>query len=111
MMDHGFEARVRSGTWPGVALAGLLFSAHPVAADSIAGTVTTGGSPVPNARVILFDPTLTTFLEARATWQGFYRLDAPSGSYRLGAYAGDLAYVEVGVILAGSTVRQDFDLG
>src|SRR5689334_16602920 len=93
------------------ALAVMLFSARPVAGDQIVGTVRTSGSPVPNARVILFDASFTTFVEARASWRGTYQLDAPSGSYRLGASARDLAYVERGVILAGGPVTQDFDLG
>jgi len=61
---------------------------HSMPGASVAATVSSivttagpGSSQVRGARVILFDPGFSIFLEARTDWLGRYRLQAPPGSY------------------------------
>src|SRR5688572_22196096 len=82
-------------------------------AVTLSGIVVSAGldpSPLPGARVILFDPDLTVFFEARAGWMGRYRLEAPPGNYRIGVAARDYGYREMGVSLAIADVQLDLAL-
>ncbi len=91
----------------------VLLTAGASAAATVTGTVVTaGGSPsqVPGARVILFDPDLTIFLETRTDRLGSYRLEAPPGSYRVGVAAQDYGYREVSVSVSSTDVQLDFAL-
>src|SRR5436309_11058204 len=79
-------------------------------AANVSGVIRTssGGFPVSRARVILFDPSLTTFLESRSDGSGHYRIQAPAGTYRLGVAAVDLEYQETPLTLSGDPLQRDF---
>jgi len=80
---------------------------------TVSGVVASAGlrpAPVPGARVVLFDPGLTIFFEARTDWIGRYRLEAPPGNYIIGAVARDYRYQEFGVTLLLADVQRDFAL-
>lgn len=82
-------------------------------AATLSGVVASAGldpSPLPGARVILFDSDLTVFFEARAGWMGRYRLEAPPGNYRIGVAALDYGYQEQSVTLLMADVQLDFAL-
>src|SRR5256712_394637 len=82
-------------------------------AAALSGFVASAGlspAPVPGARVILFDPGLTIFFEARTDWIGRYQLEAPPGNYFIGAAARDYGYQELGVTLLAADVQVRFAL-
>lgn len=90
----------------------VLGVSHPRAA-TLSGVITTApgpGSPVTRARVMLFDPPLATFVESRTDGLGRYRIDAPTGTYRLGVAALDFEYQETSVTLGSGPLQQDFVL-
>src|SRR5437867_475433 len=92
-----------------VLLTSLLLGVSGARASSLSGTIMASagpGSPVARARVMLFDPTLTTFQETRTDVQGSYGLEAPSGTYRLGVAALDFEYQEVSVTLGPGPLQR-----
>ena len=68
--------------------------------------------PVVNARVTIFDPTLSFFGEARTDATGAYSVtNVPSGTYRIGCAALGLEYVEQTITVASGDLGRDFSLG
>tara|TARA_R110002072_G_scaffold141664_2_gene286898 strand:- start:2236 stop:4332 length:2097 start_codon:yes stop_codon:yes gene_type:complete len=98
-----------SGPWYGTNALDLvvaLSGTHPVM-----GTARRAGTnqPISGARITLFTPQLSTFLETRTDVNGAYSIAAPPGNFRLGCAARGFDYVEngLGVPAAGN---QDFAL-
>jgi Galactose oxidase-like, Early set domain/Carboxypeptidase regulatory-like domain len=86
----------------------------------LTGSVTdaAGGSPIANARVTLFRPDLSFFMEARSDNLGDYDLGAvPPGVYRFGIAARGWAYVEQALTLvsgpntAGAVLQPESEPG
>lgn len=74
-------------------------------------TLLATGTPVPNARVTLYTPTLTFFLETRTGTDGSYTLsNVPAGSYRLGVAEPGLEYRETAIAVLGGDVEVDLTL-
>jgi len=66
-------------------------------------------TPVPNARVTLFVPTLTFFREVRTDGEGAYTLDnVPAGTYELGVAARRFEYMEESIVVAAAALQRDF---
>src|SRR5262245_46057948 len=83
-------------------------------AGTVTGTIMRAGippTPVANARVTIFDPTLSFFQEVRSSAAGQYSFTSvPSGTWRLGACSRDLEYSEVSVTVGAGALQQDFNL-
>lgn len=74
----------------------------------VAGRVRRGSAPVVDARVTIFDPSLSLFLETRSDRAGAYAFDGvPPGTWRHGVAALNLAYREAPVTLAGNVTLPD----
>jgi hypothetical protein len=72
----------------------------------------TTGAPLADARVTLFAPDLSTFLETRSDARGRYVLArAPYGTWRLGVALRDRAYVQQVVTVGGALTAHDVALG
>lgn len=68
-------------------------------------------APISNARVTLFRPDLSVFVETRSALDGSYELQpVPADSYRLGVAARGWAYIEQAVSAPSGTTSLDFDL-
>ena len=68
--------------------------------------------PVSNARVTIFDPSLSYFGEARTDSAGAYSiLNVPSGTYRIGCAALEFEYVEQAITVASGSLLRDFSVG
>ncbi|TWT44509.1 Kelch motif protein [Phycisphaerae bacterium RAS1] len=77
----------------------------------IRGTVAVGASPVSNARVMVFVPSLAYFREARTNAIGRYAIKGvPSGAYRLGVAARDFDYQEIAIEISGGILQREFTL-
>jgi hypothetical protein len=89
----------------------IAFVAAGVRAASIGGVVTASGVPVSGARVTLFRPNLSAFIETRTLADGSYQITAPdSGPYQLGVAALNYAYQETLVDLRGFPQTRNFSL-
>ena len=63
-------------------------------------------APIANARVTIFDESLSFFGEARTDVAGAYSVpDVPAGTYRIGCAALGLEYVEQSVSVESETQR------
>ena len=82
---------------------------------TVTGTVRRAGvpnDPVSNARVTIFDPSLSYFGETRTDSLGSYSLlNVPSGTYQIGCAALGREYVEQAITVASGTLQRDFLVG
>jgi len=90
--------------------------AAPANAATVSGTVQRAGSPptpIANARVTLFEPTLQNFFEARTNAQGAFAFaNLPIVDiWRLGASSLGREYFEIQAVVEGGTFQHDFVLG
>ena len=96
-------------------LLAVLLAGPPTRAATVSGVVRRAGGPqdpVASARVTLFEPALVSFWEARTDAAGRYSFaNIPPATYRLGACAWDLEYVEVEAAVGPATFEFDFFLG
>jgi len=100
-----------SGLW--ALTRGVAVSIGAGAPAPVAGRVTrrAGGGAVALARITLFTPALSSFLETRSDSSGAWAWPAvPRGSYRLGVAASGLAYVEETVTVGPTGVTRDHAL-
>ncbi|MHC4513495.1 MAG: galactose oxidase-like domain-containing protein [Planctomycetota bacterium] len=78
---------------------------------TLLGRVTSNTTPVPGARVTLFAPNLSLFLETRTDTSGNFKLDGvPLGTWRLGIAARDHGYVESAIVVKQSMSLPAVDL-
>jgi len=94
----------------------ILISAASVRAASVSGTVQRSGTPptpIPNARVTLFEPTLQNFFETRTDAQGAFTFsNLPLVDvWRLGASSRGREYVEIQAVVEGGNFQHNFVLG
>ena len=83
----------------------------PAHAADVQGRIAESGVGVASARVTLFTPSLTFFLEVRTTSSGTYLVtDVPAGSYQLGVAALGREYQQVTVEVGAGILVQDFQL-
>ena len=74
--------------------------------------VTAPNDPIDNARVTLFDTSLTFFREQRTDSRGAYSFNnVPKGSYQLGVAALRFEYAEDSVVVNAGGLQRDFFLG
>lgn len=93
----------------------MLLSA-PLRAASVSGTVQRSGTPptpIPNARVTLFEPTLQNFFETRTNAQGAFAFaNLPLVDvWRLAASSLGREYVEIQAVVEGGSFQHNFVLG
>lgn len=102
--------------WQLAALA-LVFLATPsfVAAATVSGEARRAAppnEPIANARVTIFDPSLSFFSEARTNLGGTYTAsNVPSGTYRIGCAASGFDYIEESVTVGPGALQRNFALG
>ena len=94
----------------------ILISAASVRAASVSGTVQRSGTPptpIPNARVTLFEPTLQNFFETRTNAQGAFAFaNLPLVDvWRLAASSLGREYVEIQAVVEGGSFQHNFVLG
>lgn len=99
-----------------VALAiALLGAPTVVAAATVSGEVRRAAAPhesVPNARVTVFDASLSFFSEARTDALGMYSVPSVhSGTYQIGCAAVGFEYEEAAVTVGTEPLQRDFSLG
>lgn len=101
-----------SGVW---LLLGCLLATPVAVAVTITGEVRRAAppdTPVPDARVTVFDASLSFFREARTDASGAYTIPSvPDGAYQIGCAAIDLEYIEEAISVAGGVLQRDFTLG
>ena len=100
----------------GCAAASVVFTTISLClAATVTGTVRRSGTPndpVINARVTIFDPSLSYFGETRTDSLGAYSiLNVPSGSYRIGCAALGREYVEQAITVVSGSLQRDFSVG
>jgi len=85
-----------------------------VSAATISGEVRRAAppnDPIANARVTIFDGSLSLFREARSNGAGAYSIpDVPIGSYQIGCAALRFEYVQQSVIIGAGNQQQNFSL-
>ncbi len=78
---------------------------------SVSGLILSGGQPLANSRVTLFDEDEVLFREVRSSSDGVYKFsDVPTGTYTIGATAPGKEYLTVTESLATSLSSIDFRL-
>ncbi|HKQ47547.1 MAG TPA: galactose oxidase-like domain-containing protein [Phycisphaerae bacterium] len=96
-------------------LTGLVAVTAPVRGNEVTGEVRNSATqaPIPNARVILFEPTLTFFKETRSDALGqFTFANLPVVDiWRLGACSLSREYIEIEAVVKGGTFAHTFLLG
>jgi len=104
---------IRTLWFPAVLLV-FVAAASNVAAATVSGEVrhaATPNAPIANARVTIFDTSLSFFSETRTDAAGAYSIETvPGGMYRIGCAALDFEYVEQVVSVGSGTMLQDFAL-
>lgn len=94
----------------------MAFLAGPsfVAAATISGEVRRSAppnDPIANARVTIFDASLSMFREARTDATGIYSItNVPSGTFQIGCAASRFDYVQQALSVGGSNLQRDFSL-
>ena len=85
-----------------------------VAAATVSGEVRRAAppnDPIVNARVTIFDPSLSFFSESRTDAAGAYSIpNVSNGTYQIGCAALDFDYVEQVVNVGSGALQQDFTL-
>jgi hypothetical protein len=67
---------------------------------------------VSNARVTIFDPSLSYFVEARTDALGSYSiLNVPGGTFQIGCVALGREYVEQAITVVSGSLQRDFSIG
>src|SRR5262245_20068934 len=80
-------------------------------AASVSGVVSTGGSPVPSARVTIFTFDLDIFHEARTEANGSFLIaNVAPGNYQFGVAARGLGYVGSALVVGTGDVTQNVQL-
>ncbi|MHC4236452.1 MAG: carboxypeptidase-like regulatory domain-containing protein, partial [Planctomycetota bacterium] len=109
-----FQPHCQCVTIPVLGAALVLGSSSASPAGMVSGVVREADGaqpPVADARMTLFDPSLTFFEEARTDVTGAYSLDSvPPGTYQLGCAALRFEYVEETVSVGGGGLTRDFAL-
>ena len=93
----------------------FLAASSGVAAATVSGEVRRAApphEPVSNARVTVFDASLSFFSEARTDVLGTYSVqNVPSGTYQIGCAALGFEYDEQPVTVGSGILQRDFLLG
>lgn len=88
-----------------------LGAAFPAAAGTVSGVVAAGGAPVVDARITLFVPSLSEFVETRTAADGSYLIDGVSnGTRQLGVAAVGFDYEQISIDVSGTPAVHDFSL-
>jgi Galactose oxidase-like, Early set domain/Secretion system C-terminal sorting domain len=111
MYNFGFLKQINMKRFSAL-LVFIVFSISTYAQFSISGNVTNGSNPVQWARITLFDDAVVFFAEARTDTMGnFMFSDIPQGTYKIGATALELEYIEESISISSDVDNLVFTLG
>lgn len=92
----------------------LVGASSSLQAATISGEVRNAAppnDPVPNARITIFNPTLSFFAEARSDSAGAYSIaNVPVGPYQIGCAALRFEYVEQALSVGAANIQRNFFL-
>lgn len=105
---------LRKLAWAQLALSLIAAATSFTSAATVTGEVRRAAAPndpVANARVTIFDPSVSLFREARTDLAGTYSMpNVPSGTYRVGCAALGFDYVEQPITVVPGTLSRSFAL-